>query len=364
MTSFRRDEPPVTRKSRSRVVAARQRAEAIMARTLARVPPAVIERLLARRAVMVGEHRLDAQVQWADLLRRISRHTPIEHGSVARARREYRRMAVLERAAPSVASVEDLAIPAAHGGIGARLYRPTVHGELPLLLYLHGGGGVIGDLETHDIVCRTFAVRSDVAVLAVDYRLAPEHSYVDAADDALVAYEWVLARTDALGIRADRIAVGGDSRGGKLATVLCQLARNADRPQPRVQMLVYPATDVAADYPSRAQFADVPWLGAELMAWFERHALPEHLDRNDPRVSPLRASGLHGLAPALVVVAGFDPLRDEGLAYADRLRSEGVPVTLQHAPTLPHGFLQLTGISRAAARATDDIADALRRALV
>lgn len=331
-----------------------------MARTLARVPPSIVEALMARSALRSGEHRLDAQVQWADLLRRVSRHTPIEHGSVARARREYRRMSVLERHPPAMASVREVEIDAPHGTIPGRVYRPRAHAELPLVVYLHGGGGVIGDLDTHDVVCRTFAARADVVVVAIDYRLAPEHSYVDAAEDALAAYRWALDNVAALGVRPDRIAVAGDSRGAKLATVVCQLAKQHGDPQPRAQLLVYPSTDVAADYPSRSIFADAPWLGAGLMAWFERHALPGHLDRTDPRVSPLRAADLRGLAPAVVVIAGFDPLRDEGLAYATRLRECGVPVEVREEPTLPHGFLQLTGISRAAARATDDIADALR----
>jgi acetyl esterase len=345
---------------RSRVAAVRHRVESILARTLGRVPAEVVERLLSRHAVTHGDLRLDAQVQWADLLRRASRHAPIEHGTVARARREYRKMSLLERRAPMVQRVEDLSIE----GIPARFYRPAVREDPPLLLYLHGGGGVIGDLETHDVVCRTFAVRASVGVLAIDYRLAPEHSYVDAAEDALVAYRWALASTSRLGVRRDRIAVGGDSRGGKLAAVLCQLAKQHGEPQPRFQMLVYPSTDVATDYPSRSQFAEAPWLGAGLMQWFEKHALPEGLDRTDPRVSPLLADDLSGLAPALVVVAGFDPLRDEGIAYAARLQSAGVPVAVRDEPTLPHGFLQLTGVSRAAARATDDIVDELRAAML
>jgi acetyl esterase len=348
----------------SRVAAVRHRVESILARTLGRVPSPVVERLLARHAVVIGERRLDAQVQWADLLRRASRHRPIEEGSVARARREYRKMALLERRAPIVEHVEELEIDAPHGKMAARLYRPASRDDLPLLVYFHGGGGVIGDLETHDVVCRTFAVRAGVAVLAIDYRLAPEHSYVVAAEDAFVAYRWALGVTSRLRVRADRIAVGGDSRGGKLAAVVCQLAKQHGEPQPRFQMLVYPSTDVATDYPSRSLFAAAPWLGAELIAWFERHALPEGLDRNDPRVSPLLAEDLAGLAPALVVVAGFDPLRDEGLAYAARLREAGVAVAVRDEPTLPHGFIQLTGVSRAAARATDELADELRAALV
>lgn len=348
---------------RSRAAFARRRFEAVLARTLARVPATVVERLLARSARHADEHRLDVQVQWADVLRRLSGRPPIEQGSVVRARREYRNIALLERRPLPLPHVEDRTIAGEGGPIPLRVYRPRTNVTLPVLLYLHGGGGVIGDLETHDGTCRVFAKRSDCVVIAVDYRLAPEHSYAEAAHDCLAAYRWLLANATSLAIDPDRVIIAGDSRGGKLAAVVCQLARNEGVPQPRAQVLIYPSTDVSADYPSRTTFADAPWLSAGLMEWFERHALPESLDRTDPRVSPMLGD-LTGLAPALVVIGGFDPLRDEGLAYAHRLEHAGVPVVVKVEPTLPHGFIHLTGISRRAARATDDIADAVRHAFV
>lgn len=348
---------------RSRATVARRRFEAVLARTLARVPAPIVERLLARQARHTGDHRLDVQVQWADLLRRLSGRPPIEQGSVVRARREYRNIAVLERRPPQLPLVEDRTIDGDHGPIPLRVYRPRIDATLPVLLYLHGGGGVIGDLETHDGTCRLFAKRSDCVVIAVDYRLAPEHSYAESAHDCVAAYRWLRTQATALGIDTDRVIVAGDSRGGKLAAVVCQLARDEGLPQPRAQVLIYPSTDVSVDYPSRTRFADAPWLSGELMAWFERHALPEGLDRSDPRVSPMLGE-LTGLAPALVIIGGFDPLHDEGLAYAERLEASGVAVVVKLEPTLPHGFIHLTGISRRAARATDDIADAVRHAFV
>ncbi|MBK6921305.1 MAG: alpha/beta hydrolase [Deltaproteobacteria bacterium] len=347
--------------ARGRLKAARQRVEAAIARTLGRLPAPVVQRMLARMPVEHGGHRLDPQVQWADLLRKAARHRPIEHGSVARARREYRRMRVLERDPPRV-TTQELRMAGDDGAIAARSYRPhTAHGDAALL-YFHGGGGVIGDLESHDTICRTFAVRGGMTVVAVDYRLAPEVPYVAAADDALAAMRWLRANAPRLGIASQRIAVGGDSRGGNLAAVLCQQLALHGEPQPALQVLIYPNTDVAGSYASRRAFADGPWLTEPLMQWFERHALGE-LDRADPRVSPLRADALHGLAPALVTIAGFDPLRDEGLAYAERLREHGVAVQLLREPSLPHGYLQLTGVSKAAAEATDRLIDALRAAL-
>ncbi|MBX7083914.1 MAG: alpha/beta hydrolase, partial [Nannocystaceae bacterium] len=332
----------------SRLRAARERFEATVARTLGRVPAPVIERMLAPLSVEHDGHRLDAQVQWADLLRRAARHRPLEQGSVARARREYRRMRLLERDPPAVASVDDREIEGHDGAIAIRLYHGQLERDRPVLLYFHGGGGVIGDLESHDVICRSFAGRGRMSVIAVDYRLAPEVPYTHAPDDAVAAYRWLLSNLDALGLRRDRIAVGGDSRGGNLAAVLCQQLQHHGLPQPRVQLLAYPNTDVAGSYRSREALAAGPWLTGALIAWFETHGLGS-IDRSDPKASPMRAASLRGLAPAIVSLAGFDPLHDEGRAYAERLRHEGVPTLLVEEPALPHGYLQLTGVSRAAA---------------
>ncbi len=345
-----------------RLRAARERFEATVARTLGRVPAPVIARLLAPLSIERDGHRLDPQVQWADLLRRAARHRGLEHGSVARARREYRRMRLLERDPPPLHAVEDREIAGHDAAIRIRLYHAHRERERPVLLYFHGGGGVIGDLESHDVVCRSFAGRARMSVIAVDYRLAPEVPYTAAPDDAVAAYRWLLANLDALGLRGDRIAVGGDSRGGNLAAVLCQQLQHHGLPQPRVQLLAYPNTDVAGTYASRQSLAAGPWLTGELIAWFEAHGLGT-IDRADPKASPMRAASVRGLAPAIVSIAGFDPLHDEGRAYAERLRHEGVPTLLLEEPALPHGYLQLTGVSRAAARATDRLIDELRAAL-
>lgn len=227
----------------------REHIEAAMARTLTRVPPHVLARLVGASAPRHGEHRLDVQVHWADLLRRLARHRPLEHGSIERARREYRRMALLERPAPVLASVESLRLALDHAELSARIYRSSHDVRAPAVLYLHGGGGVIGDLDTHDVLCRTFAQRTGAVVLAIDYRLAPEHPYTAAAEDAFGAYAWLHAHADALGVDRGRIGVAGDSRGGKLATVVCLLARAHGVPQPKVQVLVYPSIDAVEHYP-------------------------------------------------------------------------------------------------------------------
>lgn len=340
----------------------RDRIELAVARVLLRVPRPVIERVLARRPFVVDGRTLDPQVQWATLLAARTGRRPLESGSVERARREYRRMRVLEPPPHEIAVIRDEVIAGVHGPIAVRVYRPVRAPNLPAVLYLHGGGGVIGDLDTHDIVCRRLAAATRMVVVAVDYRLAPEHAFPAASDDCLAAYRWMLDEAAQLDIDRERIAIAGDSQGGKLTAVVCQLAREAGLPQPKLQVLIYPSTDLVESWPSHRLHADGPWLTEALVTWFKSHGL-HGVALDDPRASPLRARSLAGLAPALVVVAGFDPLRDEGLAYAERLRADGVPVQLRDELSLPHGFVQMVGISAAARAAMDAIAAELRAAL-
>jgi acetyl esterase len=257
-------------------------------------------------------------------------------------------------------AVESFAIPGPAGPIGARLYRPSNARELPMLVYFHGGGGVIGDLETHDGTCRVLARRSGHLVLSVDYRLAPENTFPAAPEDAFASIVWARDNAAKLGTRADAIAVGGDSYGGTLSAVVCQMLQAAGEPQPTQQVLVYPATDRTSPTRSRALFGRGLWLTEELMQWFEGHGLVG-VDAHDPRVSPLRADDVRGLAPATVVTAGFDPLLDEGVAYAARLREAGVPVRERRYDGLVHGFVQMTGVVVAARRALHEIADDVRQ---
>jgi acetyl esterase len=286
---------------------------------------------------------------------------PLERGTVERARREYGRMREFMGEPPEpLAAIEPLAIPGPAGSITARLYRPTRDAALPIMIYFHGGGGVIGDLDTHDGTCRTLAVRSGRIVISVDYRLAPENTFPAAPDDALTSWIWVREHAASLGGRADGMTVSGDSYGGTLSAVLCQLLRDAGEPQPAQQVLIYPATDRTSPTRSRALFGRGLWLTEELMQWFEGHGLVG-VDPHDPRVSPLRAEDVSGLAPATVITAGFDPLLDEGSAYAARLREAGVPVRERCYAGLVHGFVQMTGVVAAARRAVHEIADDVRR---
>jgi acetyl esterase len=288
-------------------------------------------------------------------------------GTPAEVRLERRREAKIVAHRPTIPlkRVEDVELPGPAGAIRARLYVPPHGGsaEPPLLVYFHGGGWVIGDLDTHDDPCRFLAARSGAAVLAVDYRLAPEHPFPAAVEDAEAAYAWTAANAAQLGVAPGRLAIGGDSAGANLAAAVCLLARDGGPPAPLLQLLIYPVTDVAAEAPSRHTFEEGFLLTRGDMDWFERHYLAADSDREDPRASVLRAPHLGNLPPAYVATAGFDPLRDEGEAYAERLRQAGVEVALRRHPGLVHSYANLTAICPTARAAMLEAAGALRMGL-
>lgn len=266
----------------------------------------------------------------------------------------------------SLPAVSDLAIPGPEGTIPARFYEPPGMGleNRPLIVYFHGGGWTIGDLDTSDSVCRFLASSVPATVLSVGYRLAPEHPFPAAFDDACAAFRWAAIDNTRLGVDPSRIAVAGDSAGGNLAAaVSLHTARNGNGPSPAMQALLYPVTDALGGQPSRDTFAEGFLLTRADMDWYEEHYLPAGVDRGDPRVSVLRADDLAGLPPAYVATAGFDPLRDEAEAYATRMREAGVRVALRRHPDLIHGFANMTAISPAADAAMHELAGALRVAL-
>jgi acetyl esterase len=267
---------------------------------------------------------------------------------------------VLALEPPPVAAVRELSGP---GGVPLRLYRgiTTAAGtKLPALVYFHGGGWVIGDLDTHDSVCRHLANAARCVVVSVDYRLAPEHKFPAAVEDCFEATAWVAAEAAALGIDSERLAVGGDSAGGNLAAVVSLMARDRGAPQLRYQILVYPAVDCEMTHPSIARFAEGFLLTRATMRWFYDHYLCSPADIENWRASPLRAPNLSDVAPALIVTAGFDLLCDEGKAYVRRLEDHGIAVQHRHFPEQIHGFLTMGKIIRAAVPALDEIAAALR----
>jgi acetyl esterase len=262
-----------------------------------------------------------------------------------------------------VAETRDLAIPGPGGPIPARLYRATATGNLPVLVFFHGGGWVVGDIESHDTGCRHLGNRAECAVVSVDYRLAPEHKFPAAVEDCLAATAWVAGNAASLGVDAGRLAVGGDSAGGNLAAVVSLLARDHGTPRIGHQLLIYPATDAAMRHDSMARFAEGYVLTRATMRWFYEQYLSAPADAADWQASPLAAPDLSGLPPAFVLTAGYDPLCDEGDAYAARLAAAGVAVTHRRFAGQVHGFALNGKIIRAAETALDEAAAALRAAL-
>ena len=268
------------------------------------------------------------------------------------ARRGFRTLAVDLRddsLLPPVRAVEEIEVPGGAGPRPARVYRPEHDGPLPTVLFLHGGGFVIGDLDTHDLACRTIATESRAVVVSVDYRLAPEHPFPAAVEDTLAAADWMVGRLEELG-GSDRTGVAGDSAGGNLAAVAAQHLRDAGHDL-TAQLLIYPATDMGAETESARENAEGYFLDAATMAWFgDQYAGPggaDAVDLNDPRLSPAHGD-LTGLAPAVVVTAQFDPLRDDGDAYARKLEAAGVPVHHRQFAGLIHGFVDMGRHSPAA----------------
>ncbi|MBS1826544.1 MAG: alpha/beta hydrolase [Acidobacteria bacterium] len=256
-----------------------------------------------------------------------------------------------------VHSVEDSKIPGPAGEIPIRIYNGSPQRPAAGMVFFHGGGWVVCGLDTHDVICRAIAKRAAATVVSVDYRLAPEHKFPAAVDDAYAATCWVAANAAGLGIDATRITVGGDSAGGNLATVVSMLARVRQGPAIACQALVYPVTDLGSlDTPSYAEFAEGCNLTKAMMVWFRNHYLASETDGLHPQASPLRAPDLHGLPPALILTAECDPLRDEAEAYATRLKAAGVEVLLHRYPGMIHPFFSMSGVIPQALQAFNAVA--------
>jgi len=258
----------------------------------------------------------------------------------------------------------DLTFAAAAATRGARLYVPALAEEpAPLVVYYHGGGWVVGSLDTHDQVCRFLARESAARVLSIDYRLAPEHPFPAAVEDALAAFRFAAAEAGSLGIDAARIAVAGDSAGGNLAAVVSQLATREGGPAPAFQTLIYPVTDLSRKRRSYRLFAEGFYLTERQMDWYRSHYLADELDARDPRASPILSDKLTGLPPAYVVSAGFDVLRDEAEQYAERLSEAGVPVALRRQADFVHAAINAVGLGGRPREILLEVASALRLGL-
>lgn len=316
-------------------------------------------------------YTLDIRTQWLLTLVARSGRPPLQELPLERARHEFALSTLaLGGWPPPIGETVDRTIPGPAGPLPIRLYRPQGAAQRlrGILVYYHGGGWVVGDIPSYDKVCRYLASRSGCVLVAVEYRRAPEHRFPAALDDALAAFDWAQANAAALGGHPSHVGVGGDSAGGTMAAVVSLLARDRRTntgagAMPAFQTLIYPATDLSGSHPSHAELGNSYLLTRPMMDWFRAQYLNSEAEIADWRASPLKAASLADLPPAYLCTAGFDPLRDEGKAYADRLLAEGTPVTYRNFDSLIHGFVGFAGTVAAAARAMDEIAHAVRQGL-
>ncbi|WP_409305511.1 alpha/beta hydrolase [Peribacillus sp. SCS-155] len=260
-----------------------------------------------------------------------------------------------------VGKVENRNIPGPAGEIPVRIYTPKGEGPFPALVFYHGGGWVIGDLDTVDVPCRLLVNRANCVVVSVDYRLAPEHKFPAAAEDSYAAAKWVVENAASIQVLPDQVAVGGDSAGGNLAAVTALMARDKGEISLAYQMLIYPVTNHSYATESYTENADGYLLTKDSMVWFWNHYLNDEEDGKNPYASPLQAKDLSGLPPALVLTAGYDPLRDEGEAYAERLKEAGVPVETARYDGMIHGFFWMPGVLDQGRISIEQAASALKK---
>lgn len=331
------------------------------------LPRPILRMLAGGGVVYQGGRTLDPRFQFlarqARGLPPLTRQTPQE----ARLATAQALKAMEGQVEPGVA-IETLTIEASGEAsgepIGARAYRPADQDPAaPVLVYAHMGGGVIGDLDACHVFCSMLAAIARCPVVSVDYRLAPEHRFPAGLDDVMDAYRWALASGGRFGAPPGRAAIGGDSMGGNFAAVICQELRRHGEPQPAYQLLLYPAVDLASEAPSMTTYADAYPLSREMMVWFTDQYIGPGDDPADPKLSPLKAADLGGLAPAIIATAGFDPLVDQGEAYAKRLKGAHVPLIYRCYDNLAHGYAAFTGVVPAADIACREIAGLVRETI-
>jgi acetyl esterase len=352
--------------STNQIRSARDRMEHSVARFLLRLSPAWQRRLSGGSPIVKDGLTLDPGIQLMLRARELSGAPGgVTKSAPAQAREQMRRETRIHGGEPiEVGGVYDLGFDTPSGRLRARHYAPIAEGAIalqPLCVFFHGGGFVLGDLDTHDAPCRFLCKHARMHVLAIDYRLAPEHAFPAAVEDALEAFRFAFTHAEALGADPNCIGVAGDSAGGNLSAVVAQLTRDSGERTPDFAALLYPAVDRQTPYPSKTSLADGFLLTSEDIAFFDQHYFGDDpAVRTNPKLSPGLASDLRNLCPTLVVTAGFDPLRDEGEAYARALQAAGNRVIARREPGLIHGFLNMHSVSKACRAALAQIAKDLR----
>jgi acetyl esterase len=340
------------------------RLELAFARAVLSLPPALLRALFGAPKTSPDGMRLDPQTQALLTLSRATRQPDVSELGVARARRYVEKVGPSLDAVAADVDIRDTTVPGAAGLRRARVYTPAGAGpSSPGLVFFHGGGFVVGSIESHDGACRALASKARVVVISVDYRLAPENMFPAAAEDAIAAMRGVLANASHFGVDPRAVAVGGDSAGGTLAAVVAQSLRG-DSLRPAFQLLIYPLTDVRGGTRSREYFRDGYFLTARAIDFYTSQYIPDTSQHTDPRASPILARDLSGLPPALVLTAGFDPLRDEGRDYGEKMRAAGVQVASVCAEGSMHGFFNTSGALRESASMFELVVSHLQKALV
>jgi acetyl esterase len=344
----------------------RSRLERAAALLVLNMPETLLRRLAGAPVRSPEGFELELQGQALLWLMRVTRQPELHERGVESGRRLLDHTGrLLDLTGIVDVDVVDRTVPGAAGPRSARVYTPSAaraHALAPALVWFHGGGFVLGSLDSHDGACRALASQSGAVIVSVDYRLAPEHRFPAGVDDAIAATRWVLENGASMGVDPENVAVGGDSAGGNLSALVSLALRGAPR-APVFQLLIYPATDLTRSMPSHRLFREGVFLPEKTILWFMERYLPDPSFETDPRASPFFAPDLSGLPPALVLTAGFDPLRDEGRAYADRLRAAGVDVEYVCSEGSMHGFINTAGGLTESRRMLTLAADRLRKAL-